>query len=78
MPVAQVAVIDFLNLLNSAFTLHRSGYFSGALWKALESEVKYGLRLPLFRAHWPNLKQNLISNPAFVRYIDQIQNDATP
>ena len=71
-----VAVLDFLNLLNAAFTLYKSGYFSGPLWKALEAEAQHGLQTPLFRSQWPRLRQDFSSSPRFVHYIDHIQRKA--
>lgn len=68
-----VAVLDFLNLLNAAFTLFKSGYFSGPLWKALEAEAQHGLQTPLFRTQWPLVRQDFNSSPQFVQYIDQVQ-----
>lgn len=72
-----IAVLDFLNLLHAAFTLYKSGYFSGSLWKALEAEAQHGLRTPLFRSQWPLVREDFHSSPRFVRYIDQVQNKAS-
>lgn len=72
MPAALV-IRDFLNLMNAAYTLRKSGYFTGPLWKALEAEAKHGLQLPIFRAQWPFLRQYFTSNPAFIKYVERVQ-----
>ena len=69
---AIVTVMDFLNLMNAAYTLHRSGHFTGPLWKALEAEAHQGLSMPVFRSAWPHLRRYFRSNPRFISYIDRV------
>ena len=71
--LAAATVLNFLNLVNTAFVLYRAGYFSGRLWKALSAEAEWALRLPVSRVQWAHLKVAYSSNPRFVRYVDKVQ-----
>lgn len=70
---AAVIVVDFLHLMNAAFTLYRTGYFSGRLWKALDAEAKRGLRLAVFREQWPRTQSAFANNPGFIKYVERLQ-----
>ncbi|MGI4827274.1 MAG: hypothetical protein ACRYFU_03650 [Janthinobacterium lividum] len=74
---AETLLLDFLHLMKAAFTLSKSGYFSGRLWRALQNDAKKGLRLPVFRAEWPRLKNEFLHDPAFIAFVDEAQRPDT-
>ena len=71
--VSAIIVADFLHLMNAAFTLHRTGYFSGRLWRALNDEAQRGLRLPVFRDQWSRAQLEFAHNPDFIKYVERVQ-----
>ncbi len=67
-------LLDFLYLMNSAYTLYEAGLLSGRLWEAIQADMERGLQLPQFRAHWPRLKEEFVCHPGFVQFVDKTQN----
>jgi len=65
-----ILAADFLHLMSSAHALYTCGYFSGRLWKQLRLQAEHGLRTPIFREHWPQLRKEFIANPAFVTFVE--------
>ena len=70
---AAVVTFDFAQLIASAFALYQNGYFSGKLWKLLSHDAERGLRLAVFRATWPKLRPAFSYNPAFIDYVESVQ-----
>jgi hypothetical protein len=68
-----VMLMDFLQVIHSSFTLHQAGYLSGALWETLSGDIRHGLKLQPFRLHWPKLRSEFSEHPAFVEYVEAIQ-----
>ena len=71
--VSAIIVADFLHLMNAAFTLKQTGYFSGRLWQALNKEAERGLRLPVFREQWTRAQLEFTHNPEFLKYVERVQ-----
>jgi hypothetical protein len=66
-------VFDSLQLIRSAFTLAKAGYFTGPLWKNLRDDAEKALRKPAFRELWPEMRAEFLSDPAYVAYVDRVQ-----
>jgi hypothetical protein len=66
-------LIDFLHLMDCGFTLHKAGFITGPLWKALNAEMVRGMRLPSFRANWTILRSQFLYSPDFLAYVDRAQ-----
>lgn len=68
-----LAVLKYLNLCSEEYYLHKRGYLAKDVWRIWEEELMRTLRSQLFRREWEVLKDEFNSDPAFTRFVDEIQ-----
>jgi hypothetical protein len=77
---AEVSVLsyEYFSLICSAYQLYRGRYFSGSLWYMLRRDFDRTLATPLVRLEWERQRPQFASFPHFTRYVQEVQEAATP
>lgn len=70
-----LAVLKYLNLCSEEYYLYKRGYLAKDVWRIWEEELMRTLKSPLFRREWEMLKGEFKSDPAFTRFVEEIQNE---
>lgn len=70
-----LAVLKYLNLCWEEYYLYKRGYLAKDVWRIWEEELMRMLQSQLFRREWEVLKDEFKSDPAFMHFVDEIQNE---
>lgn len=75
-PELSIAVLRYLNLCSEEYYLHRRKYLPTDIWRIWEAELKRTLGSPLLIREWKQLRREFESYPAFLEYVDGVQEAA--
>ncbi len=70
-----LAVLKYLNLCSEEYFLHKRGYLAKDVWRIWEEELKRTLRSRVIRREWEVLKDEFKSDPAFTRFVAEVQSE---
>ena len=65
-----IAILRYLNLCSEEYYLCERGYLSKELWGIWEDELKRTLNSPLFVREWEGLRNEFLSYPEFLEFVD--------
>ena len=65
-----ISILRYLNLCSEEYYLCKRGYLSKELWEIWEDELKRTLNSPLFVREWKDLRNEFLSYPEFLEFVD--------
>lgn len=65
-----ISILRYLNLCSEEYYLCERGYLSKELWEIWEDELKRTLNSPLFVREWKDLRNEFLSYPEFLKFVD--------
>jgi hypothetical protein len=65
-----ISILRYLNLCSEEYYLCERGYLSKELWGIWEDELKRTLNSPLFVREWEGLRNEFLSYPEFLEFVD--------
>jgi hypothetical protein len=72
-----IAILRYLNLCSEEYYLCERGYLSKELWGIWEDELKRTLNSPLFVREWKGLRNEFLSYPEFLEFVDDVHRSGT-
>ena len=72
-----ISILRYLNLCSEEYYLCERGYLSKELWGIWEDELKRTLNSPLFVREWEGLRNEFLSYPEFLEFVDDVHRSGT-
>jgi hypothetical protein len=73
-----LCVLKYLNLCSEEYYLLQRGYLAKDLWSIWELDLRRTVASPVVQREWPNLRDEFVSHPAFLKYVEGIHSEKSP